>query len=86
MLPELYGINSCTLNAHCLTHLTSFVLVGGLQSLFGFESTNGHLVSMVNSKRKLAEQLFFSIDVAHTIGMLSDKLAQIEKNDTINFL
>ncbi len=32
---------------------------------------NGHMVSMLHSKIKLAEQLIFSIDVAHTVGMLS---------------
>ncbi len=89
MLPELYGINSCTLNAHCLTHLAYYVRIWGplwTHSLFGFESMNGHLVSMLHSKRKLAEQLIFSIDVSHTIGMLSDQLAGKENVDTMEFL
>ncbi len=57
MLPELYGINGCTLNAHSLTHLAHYVRLWGplwTQSLFGFESMNGHMVSMLHSKRKLA--------------------------------
>lgn len=44
MLPDLYGDNSCTLNAHCLTHLPRYVRLWGplwTQSLFGFESMNG---------------------------------------------
>ncbi len=52
----------------------------------GFESMNGHMVSMLHSKRKLAEQLIFSIDVAHTVGMLSDQLAKVENVDTMEFL
>ncbi len=60
MVPELYGFNGCTLNVHCLTHLAHYVRLWGplwTESLFGFESMNGHMVSMLHSKRKLAEQL-----------------------------
>ena len=89
MLPELYGPNSCTLNAHSLTHLTKYVRLWGplwVQSLFGFESMNGHIVSMIHSRRKIAEQLSFSIDICHTVGILSDKLLDTESDRTLSFL
>jgi len=88
MLPELYGISSCTLNAHCLSHLAMYVRLWGplwTHSLFGYESLNGHLTSMIHSKYKVAEQLSFSLDVCQTIGNLADKLLEFE-NKTIDFL
>lgn len=89
LLSELYGINSCTLNSHSLIHLTYYVRQWGplwTQSLFGFESFNGHLVSMIHSRHKIAEQLSFSIDVCHTIGFFADKLNEIESDQTLAFL
>lgn len=89
LLPELYGLKSCTLNAHCLTHLTTFVRLWGplwTHSLFGFESMNGHITSMVHSKYKVAEQLSFSVDVCHTIGELADHLSQVENQHTLDFI
>lgn len=88
MLPELYGQKSCTLNAHCLTHLAKYVRLWGplwTHSLFGFESMNGHITSMIHSKKKIAEQLLFSIDVCQTIGNLADKLASVESEATLSF-
>lgn len=87
LLPELYGINSCTLNAHLLTHLSTFVRLWGplwMYSLFPFENMNGYLVSMIHSKYKVAEQLSFSIDVCHTIGNLADKLLEAGEENTID--
>ena len=89
MLPELYGTNSCTFNAHSLTHLTMYVRLWGplwTHSLFGFESFNGHLSSMIHSKYRVAEQVSFSIDVFQTIGNLADKLVQTETDRTIRFI
>lgn len=89
MLPELYGPKSCTLNAHCLTHLTTYVRLWGplwTQSLFGFESMNGHLTSMIHSTRKVAEQLSFSIDVCHVLGSLADRLFELENEHTLQFI
>lgn len=88
MLPELYGDRCCTLNAHCLSHLATFVRLWGplwTHSLFGFESMNGHITNMIHSKRKVAEQLLFSIDVCQTLGNLADKLVAIEDEATLSF-
>lgn len=88
LLPELYGDQSCTLNAHCLTHLVAYVRLWGplwTHSLFSFESMNGHITSMIHSKRKVAEQLLFSIDVCQTIGSLADKLVEVENEATLSF-
>ena len=88
-LPDLYGINSCTLNAHSLTHLTMFARVWGplwAYSLFGFESLNGHLTSMITSKYKIAEQLSFSINVSQSIESLAHKLVETESEDTLAFI
>ena len=89
MLPELYGDTSCTLNAHSLIHLTTYVRIWGplwTHSMFGFESLNGHLTSMIHSKYRVAEQLSLSLDVNQTIGMLVDKLVEVENEQTLNFL
>lgn len=89
MLPELYGTTSCTLNAHCLTHLTKYVRQWGPlwnQSLFGFESWNGHMTAMLHSKRKVAEQLSLSMDICHTIGCLSNQLNESENEEVLKFL
>lgn len=89
MLPELYGDSSCTLNAHSLIHLTTYVRSWGplwTHSLFGFESFNGHVTNMIHSKYKVAEQLSFSLDVIQAIGSLADKLTEVESEQTLNFL
>ncbi|SMN01744.1 hypothetical protein SPONN_11 [uncultured Candidatus Thioglobus sp.] len=89
LLPELYGPTSCTLNAHLLVHLTMYVRLWGplwTHSLFGFESMNGHIKSTIHSKRKVAEQLSFSIDMCHVLGSLADRLFEIESEDTLQFI
>lgn len=89
LLPELYGENSCTLNAHSLTHLTLYVKLWGplwTHSLFGFESFNGHITSMIHSKYRVAEQLSFALDVNQAIGNLADKLVSVENEQTLHFL
>ncbi len=70
LLPDLYGISSCTLNAHSLSHLSLYARIWGplwVYSLFGFENLNRHLTSMITSKYKIAEQLSFSINVCQSI-------------------
>lgn len=89
MLPSLYGTRSCTLNAHSLIHLGMYVRLWGplwTHSLFGYESLNGHLTSMIHSRYKVAEQLSFSLEVIQTIGHLADKLVDVEDEDTIDFI
>ena len=89
LLPDLYGETSCTLNAHCLTHLTMYVRLWGplwTHSLFGYESMNGHITSMIHSKRKIGEQLLFSIDVCQTVGNLADRLIGVENEATFSFI
>ena len=72
---ELYGDGMCVLNVHLLPPMANFVHLWGplwTHSAFGFESMNGHVKGMIHSGYKIADQLFFSIDVATTIGILSD--------------
>lgn len=89
LIPELYGDNHCTLNAHLLVHLTKYVRLWGplwTHSAFGFESMNGHITGMIHSKHKIADQLVFSIDVSNTLRSLADKLLQTETEQTLSFL
>ena len=89
LLPELYGVHSCTLNAHSLTHLPHFVRLWGplwVQSAFSFESHNGNLKRMVHSTRKVAEQLLFCIDVRLTLQHLYHKMDCVESEELITFL
>ena len=89
MLPDLYEDNSCTVNGHCLTHLGMYVRLWEplwSHSLFGFESYNGHITKMINSKYRLAEQLSFSIDVNQAMGCLAVKLVQTESQSTLDFI
>lgn len=88
-LPDLYGTASCTLNAHSLSHLTTYVRLWGplwMHSLFGFESLNGHLTSMIHSKYKVAEQLSFSVNISQSIGKLASKLIETENDNTLTFI
>ena len=50
-------------------------------SLFGFESYNGHITSMIHSKHRVSEQLSFN----QTMGYLADRLVQTESERTLNF-
>ena len=47
---------------------------------------NGHITSIIHSKKKVAEQLLFSVDVCQTIGNLAEKLVKIENDATLFFL
>ena len=89
MLPELYGNKSCTLNALLIIHLCHYVRVWGplwTHTLFGFENFNGHITSIMHSKRKLAEQLLFSIAIfCQTIGNIADILVEKEDEATLSF-
>ena len=89
LLPHLYGTKSCTVNAHSLIHLTKYVKRCGpllTHSLFGFETMNGHITSMLHSKYRVSEQLSFSVDVCNTLGSLANMLADIENEETLEFL
>ena len=81
LYPELYGDRMCDLNIHLLSHTANFVHLWGplwTHSAFGFESMNGHIKSMIHLGYKIADQLVFSIDVATTMGILSDRLKDVE--------
>lgn len=85
-LPELYGVSSCTMNAHCLTHLPYFVRKWGplwTHSAFSFESMNGTLTNMVHSTKKIAEQLSFSLDIKVS---LQEIYSHLEAKDTQKLL
>lgn len=86
LCPELYGDRMCVLNVHLLSHMANFVHLWGslwTHSAFGFESMNGHIKSMIHSGHKIADQLLFSIDVATTLGILSDRLKDVEDERTL---
>ena len=63
LLPELYGNQSCTINAHLLIHILYFVHQWGpcwTYSALSFESNNGALKRMIYFTRRVAEELSFS--------------------------
>ena len=81
LLPELYGNQSCTINAHLLINISYFVRLWGpcwTHSAFSFESHNGALQRMIHSTRRVAEQLSFSLDVSI---MLQNLYCEIEKRE-----
>ena len=89
LLPELYGEDSCTANAHLLLHLTKYVRLWGplwTHSAFGFENKNGHLKRFIHSRGNVVSQLMFNVDVSYTLQLVHHKLAQYESNETMNFL
>lgn len=89
LLPELYGNECCTINAHLLIHLTKYVCLWGplwTHSAFGFESFNGHLTGMINSKQKIGEQLLYSLEVSSTLANITDKLQGVESEATLKYL
>ena len=48
---------------------------------------NGHITSTIHSKRKIREQLLFSIDiVCQTVGNLADRLIGVENEATFLFI
>ena len=74
LLPHLYGMKSCTLNAHTLIHFTKYVKWWGplwTHSLFGLETMNGHITSVLHAEYRVSEQLSFSVDVCNTLGSLA---------------
>ena len=89
LLPQLYGDKSCTLNAHSLLHLPMFVRKHGplwTHSLFGFESLNGHINSMILSKIKVAEQVEFSLNLKEIVGSMADRLVGVEEEKTLELI
>lgn len=89
LLPELYGEESCTANAHCLTHITKYVRLWGplwTHSVFGFESMNGHLKKLFHSHNQVHDQLLFSVQVSQTLQRLHTQLAENEDERTLQFL
>ncbi len=89
LLPELYGNNSCTHNAHLLCHMSKFVRLWGplwTQSTFDFESKHGHLKHLFHGKHHIIKQLLFNVDISMTLQLLRPKLVEIEDDKTIAFL
>lgn len=89
LLPELYGEESCTSNAHLLLHLPKYVRLWGplwTHSAFGFESKNGILKRLIHSRGNVVPQLLFNIDVAYTLQLVHHKLAEHESDETMAFL
>ena len=89
LLPELYGEESCTANAHCLTHLAKYVRLWGplwTHSAFGFKSMNGHLKHLFHSCNQVHDQLVFSVQVSQTLQRLHSHLAENEDERTLQFL
>ena len=79
----------CVPNIHLLSHMANFLHLWGplwTHSAFGFESMNGHIKSMIHSGRKIADQLDFSVDVATTADVLTDRLHDVEDERTLSFI
>lgn len=89
LLPELYGENSCTHNAHLLFHLTKFVRLWGplwTHSTFDFEHKHGQLKHLFHGKNQIIHQLLFNVDVSITLQLLQPRLLEIENENVIAFL
>lgn len=89
LLPELYGDESCTMNAHSFTHLPHYVKLWGpcwTHSAFSFESHNGTLKRAVHSTRKVAEQLSFCLNVKLTLQKIYHDIESKESQDCLHFL
>lgn len=88
LLPELYGEQACTINAHLLTHLCKFVRLWGplwTHSTFSFESKNGHLKRTFHAKKIVHSQIVFNVDAIHTLQVLRPQL-QSEPTQILEFL
>ena len=86
LLPELYGDDSCTANAHCLTHLPRYVQLWGplwTHSAFGFESMNGHLKTLIHSRTQIHQQLMFAVQVNQALQRLNVSLAENQNERTL---
>ena len=89
LLPEPYGEDSCTANAHLLLHLTKYVRLWGplwTHSAFGFENKNGHLKRFFHGRGNTVPQLMFNVDVSQTLQLVHMKLMETESPETISFL
>ena len=89
LLPELYGNQSCTINAHLLIHISYFVRLWGpcwTHSAFSFESHNGALKRMIHFTRRVAEQLSFSLDVSILLQNLYCEIEKRECDSVISYL
>ena len=73
LLPDLYGEDSCTANAHLLLHLSKYVRPLWTHSAFGFESKNGHLKRFIHARGNVVPQLMFNVDVSHTLQLVHVK-------------
>ena len=88
-MPELYGVKSCTVNAHAQIYLPYFVKQWGplwTHSAFSFESMNGMLKGLFHSTRKVAEQLSFALDVKTSLQLLYKELLINENDDVLKYL
>ena len=86
LLPELYGVESCTANAHLLSHLLKYVHLWGplwTHSAFGFETKNDHLKRYIHGQGNVIPQLMFNVNVSHTLQLVHYKLAQYESEQTM---
>ena len=86
LLPELYGKENCTFNAHLLLHLTYYVRLWGplwTHSAFGCENKNGVIKNLSHSKYKILNQIIFNIEVQQ---LVHHALAQQEDAETMNFI
>ncbi|KAL5497384.1 hypothetical protein EMCRGX_G013849 [Ephydatia muelleri] len=89
LLPELYGEEHCTMNAHLLLHLTHYVRLWGplwTHSAFGCENKNGIIKNLSHSKNKVLNQIIFNIEVQQTLQLVHHKLVEQEDADAINFI
>jgi len=89
LLPELYGQNSCTHNAHLLFHLPRFVRLWGplwTHSTFDFEHKHGQLKHLFHGKNQIIKQLLFNIDVSITLQLLYPELLETEDDSVISFV
>lgn len=89
LLPELYGEDSCTPNAHLLTHLTKYVRLWGplwTHSAFGFENKNGQLKYLFHGKTDIVHQILFNINVGYTLQLLHPHLAEHESSSCMTYI
>lgn len=88
LLPELYGQQSCTINAHLLTHLCKYVRLWGplwTHSSFSFESKNGILKKAFHGRSIIHSQIVFNVDAIHTLQILHPKLNS-ESPEVLDFI
>ena len=73
LLPDLYGQQCYTANAHLLSHLTKYVRFWGplwTHLSFGSESKNGHIKNFIHNRSDVVKQLLFNVDVHVTLQQL----------------